>query len=827
MTLVDERLAESGHVTVEALGRDLRLAWRGLSRARAFSAAAILTLALGIAGTTVMFALVHGVLLRPLPVHDQDRLVVAWKELRNSDFAHYPFGDVEVEQAARASRLLEVVAGVSSHSAWQSTIVERGEPAHLMVAPVTGRFFEVLGVVPVVGRTLTAADDAEGAEDVLVLSHGMWQRRYSGSPDVVGRQITLDELPFTIVGVMPRGLDYPGGAEAWQTTRSIPITGAVGDAGRREVDLVARLRPGVTIAQAAGELAALIRHHEADAPPTATRGFTPVVRPFADRVVGDVRPALLALLAAVGLVLLIATANVANLLLMRGESRRAEVAVRTALGAGRGAIVRQVLAESLLLTVAAAAVGLAVAWWSLQGLIALLPTSLPRVESVRIDAGVVLFTTLLALLTAALAGLAPALSSVRIDLVSQLGGGGRGVSGPAARHGRRALVVAQVGLAVMVVAAAGLLARSAIHLQTVDTGLAADRLVFVEITLPRATTDDRTRHARLLDDIVEQLAAVPAITSVAPLHVPPLTGGAAWRVPLFTAEGQSVDQAASNPALSLESVHFRYFDTVGIPLARGRAFAEADRDGTLPVAIVSEDVAAALWPDTDPIGKRLKMGGPESIHPWYTVVGVARPVRYGDITRPHPTLYLPDAQFIVSAETIAVQTTAPLALIATVARDRVRAVDGSVHVTRVVPFGELRRGLLAPQRVNALLLGLFGAAALLLAAVGLYAVLAASVRQRHREIGIRIAVGATAANVRQLVLGEVLRLAGAGVLAGLAGTVLATRLVRGLLYGVSPLDPASLIGTVLVLVLAAALAAYWPIRQAARLDPATLLRHGE
>jgi hypothetical protein len=268
--------------------------------------------------------------------------------------------------------------------------------------------------------------------------------------------------------------------------------------------------------------------------------------------------------------------------------------------------------------------------------------------------------------------------------------------------------------------------------------------VFVEIMLPRATTDDRTRHARLLDDIVAQLEAVPAITSVAPLHVPPLTGGAAWRVPQFTAEGQNLDQVGSNPALSLESVHHRYFDTVGATLARGRAFAEVDRDGTLPVAIVSEDVAAAVWPDTDPIGKRLKMGGPDSTHPWYTVVGVARSVRYGDITRPHPTLYLPDAQFIVSAETIAVRTTAPLALIATVARDRVRAVDGSLHVTRVVPFGELRRGLLAPQRFNALLLGLFGVAALLLAAVGLSAVLAASVRQRHREIGIRIAVGATA-----------------------------------------------------------------------------------
>ncbi len=812
---------------VQNLGRDLRLAWRSLRRARAFSAAAILTLAVGIAGTTVMFALVQGVLLRPLPVRDQHRLVVAWKELPNSDFARYPFGDVAIEQTARDSRLLGAVAGVSSHGALRSTVVDRGEPAHLMVAPVTGRFFDVLGVAPIVGRTLTADDGIEGAENVLVLSHGLWQRRYDSSPDVVGRQITLYERPFTIVGVMAPGLDYPVGTEAWQTTRSIPISAAVSDAGRREVDLVARLRPDVTIAQATGELAALIRHQEADAPPTANRGFTPVVRPFTERIVGDVRPALLALLAAVGLVLLIATANVANLLLMRGESRRTELAVRTALGAGRGAIVRQVLAESLVLTAAAAAVGLGVAWWSLQGLVALLPATLPRVEAVRIDAGVVLFTALLALLTAMLAALTPALSSARLDLVSQLSGGGRGVSGPAARHGRRALVVAQVALAVMVVAAAGLLARSTLHLQTVDTGLATDRLVFVQIALPRATTDDRARHAQLLDDIVTQLEAVPAITSVAPLHVPPLTGGAAWRTPVFTAEGQSIDQAAANPALSLESVHSHYFDTVGVPLVRGRAFADTDRDGTLPVAIVSEDVAAAVWPDADPIGKRLKMGNPDSTNAWYTVVGVARTVRYGDITRPHPTLYLPDAQFIVSAATIAVQTTAPLDVIASVARDRVHAVDADVHVTRVAPFDELRSGLLAPQRFNAFLLGLFGTAALLLAAIGLYAVIAASVRQRNREIGIRVALGATATHVRGLVLGEALRLAGAGVLIGLAGAVATTRLVRGLVHGVSPLDPSTLIGAALALLAAAALAAYWPMRQAVRLDPATLLRHGD
>ncbi|MCC6164252.1 MAG: ABC transporter permease [Acidobacteria bacterium] len=811
---------------VEDFGRDLRLASRNLWRAPAFAAAAIATLAIGIAGTTVMFALVHGVLLRPLPVHDQDRLIVAWKELRKPDLAHYSFGDVDVERVARDSGLLLTVAGVSSHGTSQSTIVVRGEPVHVMAAPVTGRFFDVLGVRPLIGRTLDADDDVEGAERVLVLSHGVWQRHYGGAPDVIGRQITLDESPFTIVGVMPRELDFPAGVEVWRTTRSFSTRGAFGDAARREVDLVARLQPGVTIEQATSELAALIRHYEADAPPAETRGLTPVVRPLAERVVGNVRPVLLALLAAAGLVLLIATANVANLLLMRGEARRAEVAVRAALGARRSAIVRQVFAESLVLTGGAAGVGLAVAWWSLRGLAAWLPSMLPRVESVRFDPSVVLFTTLLALVTAMLASLTPALSSVRLDLVSQLSSGGRSLSGPATRHGRRALVVAQVALAVMVVAVAGLLARTMLYLQTVDTGFATDRLVFVDLVLPRAATEGRGRHRQLLDDIVARLEAVPVVTAVAPLHVPPLTGGASWWVPVFTAEGQSVDQAAANPALSLESVHARHFETIGIPLTRGRAFSDADRDGTLPVAIVSEDVAAVVWPGIDPVGKRLKIGGPDSTDRWYTVVGVAGTVRYGDITRSHPTLYLPDAQFIVSAEVLAIRTAAPLSVVATVARDRIRAVNADIHVTRVTPFHEARAGLLAPQRFNALLLGLFGAAALLLAAIGLYAVIAASVRQRDREIGIRIALGATAAHVRRLVLGESLRLAGAGVLVGLAGAVATTHLVRGLLHGVEPLDPLTLSAAVAGLLLAAALAACIPMRQAVRLNPATLLRKG-
>jgi putative ABC transport system permease protein len=811
-------------MTLETLRHDHQLAWRGLWRAKAFSGAAIFTLALGIAGTTVIFTLIQGVLLRPLPVRDQDRLIVVWKELRSSGYAHYPFGDAEIEAAGDASRLLESVAGVTSNGAYRWVAVENGVSDYVMGALVTGRFFEVLGAEPLLGRAFTGADDKEGVEDVLVISHGLWQRRYGGSRDAIGRRLTLSDRPFTIAGVMPPDVDYPAGVEVWRTTRSVPITGPFGDAARREVDLIARLRPGVTIQQATSELAELTRQYES-AEPDVARGLIPVVRSFEDVVVGNVRPTLIALLAAVALVLLIASANVANLLLMRGEARRVELAVRQALGAARGRLVRQLMLESVALTLAAACVGLVLTWWSLDALIALIPDGLPRVESVRVDVMVVLFTGAVALATSVLAGVAPAFWSVRADLVSQLRNGGRGSPDPAGRRGRRALVVAQVALAVTIVAAAGAVTRSLLRLQTVDTGLAADRLVFVELALPYSKYVDPAQQARFLDEIVARLEALPAIAAATPVNVRPFSGGGGWDVPRFTAEGQSAERAATNPSLNLESVHHNYFETFEVPIVRGRAFTPADREGALDVAIVSEDVSARTWPGADPIGKRMKMGGPDSSDRWRTIVGVAAPTRYRELARPRATLYLPAAQFIVTAQLFVLRTTAPLELTASLARDSVKAVDPTVQVMRIAPFERMLDGPLARPRFNAFLLSVFGVTALLLAAIGLAAVMAAYVRQRDREIALRVALGATPANVGRLVLGEALSLGGLGAAIGLAGAAAATRLVRGMLFEVDALDPMTLAGAALLLMVAAALAAYAPARRATRLDPAPMLRN--
>ena len=688
---------------LENLGSDIRLAWRALLRAKPFSAAAGLTLALGFTGTTVMFAMVEGVLLRRMPVRDEQRLIVAWKELRSSGFTHHPFGGDEIDAVRNASQLLEAVAG-SWDNAGRDIITEDGITTYVKTAAVTGGFFDVLGIGPVQGRALAPADDVEGAERVLVMSDALWTRRYGRSPEVIGRRVTLGEQRFTIVGVMP-DLDYPIGVEMWRTTRSFPATGPFGDAARQEIDLLGRLRPGVTIEQAAGELTALTRRLESVVRPNGTRGLVPVVHPFAETIVGSVRPAMLTLMAAVGLLLLIASANVANLLLMRGEGRRAELAVHEALGAGRARIVRQLLLECLMLAFLAAALGLAASWWSLQALLALLPDGLPRVESVRMNLTVAAFTLVVGLFTAGLAAVAPAFSVTGSDLLVQLRSGGRGVTTSGTKHGRRALVIAQVALAVTVVAAAGLLTRSVLRMQSVDLGVAADRLVFVELSLPSgkypippgtgSSSRPRWRNSKPRPKSPRQRRSTCC-------RFPVTTDGTCRRSPH---EGQNADRAAANPSLNLESIYPNYFNTFGIPLARGRAFTTADRGETMRVAIVSEDVAAVTWPGEDPIGKRIKMGGPQSGDEWLTVVGIAAATRYRELARPRPTLYMPAAQFQNTAQMMVLRTNTPDAAVASIARDRIRIVDPDVRVLRIAPFAQMLERPLARPRFTALRAG--------------------------------------------------------------------------------------------------------------------------
>jgi predicted permease len=625
---------------------------------------------------------------------------------------------------------------------------------------------------------------------------------------------------------MPADFAYPGGSEIWTTLNAladIDSDEAFRTSILRDVEILGRLRNGVTVAQATDELAAIMVDLDARVRGPFTN-FRPVVRPFKDMVVGDVDTALGVLFAAVGLILAIAAANVANLLLMRGESRRSELAVRAALGASRNKLVAQLLAESLVVALAAAVVGLGLARWGLQTIVMLVPDGLPRPESIRIDVAVVVFATGVAVLSAALAGVVPALTASRLDLVDCLRAGGRGTTGAASARGRRLLVTGQVALAVTVVAAAGLLARSVQRLQSVDMGLAADRLVLAEFDLPRERYADTTLRRTFHDEVVARVGAAPGIESVTPLNVQPFAGATGWDLPRFTAEGQTADQVALNPSLNFEAVYPPYFSTLGVMIVRGREFTAADRDSAPRVAIVSDALAAATWPGRDAIGKRLKFGGLDSRNEWLTVVGVAGTTRYRELVTPRPTLYIPAEQFMISAGRVAIRTAAAPAFVAGVVRDAVRATDPTVRVTRVAAYDEYLRRPLAWPRFNALLLGVFAVAALLLSAVGLYGVMAASVRHRRGEIGVRLTLGATAGDVRRLVLGESLRLAVAGAIAGLVLAFAATRVLRGLLFETEPLDPVSLGTAALALVGAALIATWLPARRAMRVDPIEVLR---
>jgi putative ABC transport system permease protein len=813
-------------MTIEPFVQELSLACRGLRRAKGFTAAAVLTLAVGTAGVTSMFALIEGVLLRPLPISEPERIVVVWKELRATGSTHLPVRAAEVDLIRDAKGIFTEVAAVGYNEPSQDEVSDDSSTEFIYTARVSGDFFDVLGVRPLLGRTLSPRDDARGSERVLVITHGLWQRRYGGAiDDVIGRRLTVSGQRFVIVGVMPPDIQYPRGVDGWMTVEArVTLTSnpTFQGATRDELDVVARLQPGVTVAQAASALGTMAPQFAATAPPGAVDNTVSVVRPITEVITGDVRTGMLILFGAVGLVLLIASGNVANLLLVRGEIRRPELALRVALGASRWRLASHIVSESLVLSLLAGIIGFAVAWGSLRALVAVAPGGLPRVDSVRIDAGVVVFVLVTALVTTILAAFVPALAAGRVSLVARMQGSGR-TSGSGTRHGRGALVAAQVALAVTVVAAAGLVTRSLLRLQTTGAALGANHLVLVSLALPQDRYGDRARHLQFLDDVVGRLEATSAVSAATPINVVPFSG-VGWDVPTVTAEGQDATQVARNGSLNLEAIQPGYFDTFGVPLVRGRPFDARDREEAPAVAIVSEDVAARLWPGQDPIGKRLKMGDVDSQDKWRSVVGVAARTRYRDLRAPHATLYVPAAQLIVSAQSFVVRSTAPLSRVAEIVREQVRAADPTVRVPRIAPFDELLREPLARPRFYTVLLVVFGVSALTLSAIGLYAVIAASVRQRYAEIGVRLALGARPADISQMIVRGGMRLAGFGAVAGLVLTFAGTQFLRGLLYEVDPLDPPSLLIATALLIGAAIVASYVPARTAGRMDPLVALR---
>jgi putative ABC transport system permease protein len=791
---------------------DLRYALRGLRRAPGFGLTAILTLALGIGLATAVFTVADALLLRRLPIPDQGRLVVLWGQKPDQAF-EYPLGIEDAREFARRSRSLERVAFFASFGAAPLPIREGDQISRLRRALVSGDFFDVLGARPLLGRALRAADDVSGAAPVLVLSYGAWQHRFGGDPGVLGRQVIMYDtgVPYTIVGVMPQGLDYPRGTDFWAP---------VGAPRFMLFDVIGRLAPGATAADVRAELTTFFSRAEASSWGRDLRG---VVHTLPRLVLGDVRLALFAFAAAAALLLTITCINVASLLLVRGVGRVRELALRSALGAGRGQVIGQLLLENALLAVAGGALGVAVAAAAVRVFVRFAPAGLPRLDEIHVNAAALAGAIAITGVAMLLFGLVPALLTSSVEPQQALRSDARQSTGRRSRLATEGLVGGQVALALVVLSAAGLIARSLIQLERADLALEPSHLLIGELAVRSDQYDDAAKQRAVLERLLPQLRAIPGVRGVSPVVAVPFSGSAAWDG-RPAAEGQSSEEAAANPMLNMDVVTPDYFSTLGIPVLRGRGFTDADRTGAPPVVVLSQSAARHYWPDGNPIGKRLRRGGSQ---PMATVVGIVPDTRYRDLREARPSIYFPLGQstFPFAPLALAIRTSGPPAQLVPTIRRVISETEPGVALASAAPFETYLEGPLAQPRMNALLLAVFAGAAVVLAAVGLFGAMATMVRQRTRELGVRMALGATAGDLRRMVMRHGLTIAGVGSVLGLVGALLANRLLAALLYEVTPTDPATLT-TVAVLLLATALGAcHLPARQAMRVDPVVALRH--
>jgi len=800
------------------LRQDLAFAVRTLRRAPGWALGVALTLALGIGFATAVFTIADAVLLRPLPVRAQDRVAVLWGITRDGRTDHFPLLYRDALEFARRSQTLERVEFFGFGGAQPVPIRLGDAVVRLRRALVSGGYFDLLGTRPLLGRTLRSEDDTQGAAPVAVLSYAGWQRFFGGDSSVIGRRMVLhyDNTAYTIVGVMPLGLDYPQGADFWSPV--VPNSRALGDQPiYAELNVIGRLRPGTSISAAREELTRFFETTSAK-----SWGVRGVARSLTEDVVGDVGPAVLAFAAAAGLLLLITCINVANLLLVRGLARVRELAVRSALGAGRRRLVTQLLVENALLAVVGGVAGAMLAAAAVHGFVLFAPAGTPRLDEIRVTGpvlfGAIAITSLAMLLFAA----APTVVTSRVDVQEALRSGARQSSGSRRfRLATRALVVGQVALALLVLSAAGLLTRSLLALEHVDPEFDRSRLLVVDLALPLDFIGNAPKQVTLMEQLMARLEALPGVRAVSPVLTPPFAevGGIFGRIP---AEGQTPEEQARNPAVTYEIVAPNYFGTFGIPLMRGRGFTDRDREGTLPVVIVSESMARYYWPGADPIGKRLVRGPSDRL----TVVGVASDSHYRDLRNPRPSIYIPLRQstFPFVPTTLIVATAGHSADVVPVLKRAIHDVDAGVALASALPFETLLAGTLAQPKLNALLLGLFAGAAVVLAAVGLFGVMATTVRHRTRELGVRLALGATPGLLRRALLEQALMLALLGSSVGLAAWFAVSGLLRSLLFGVSPTDPIALAGACLLLVLVAVIAAWRPAHRATQIDPVIALR---
>ncbi|HSB12434.1 MAG TPA: ABC transporter permease [Blastocatellia bacterium] len=818
------------------LGQDLRFAIRLLLKNPGFSAVAILALALGIGANTAIFSVVDAVLFRPLPFAHPDRLVAVWeRDLKKG-------GDHESVMAGNYldwRNRSQVFEQMAAHAGGSVNLTGMAEPERIRAARVSAGLFQLLGVQPEAGRLFLNDEDQPGHPRVVVISNHLWKGRFGGDPEVVGRSITLNNQDYEVVGVMPAEFQLPlnEDSEVWTPLVFTPEELTLRNSHYLKV--VGRLKPGASMDQASSEMATIASQLEREYP-KSNEGTGAAIFPLHSEIVGDLRKPLLIFLGAVAFILLIACANVANLMLSRAAARQREIAVRVALGASRWRLVRQMLIESVVLGLAGGAAGLLLALWGIEFLSAVAQqTSVPRARSIGLDGRVLLFTFAASILTGLIFGSAPALQASKPDLNDALKEGGRSSGSLRRSRTRNLLVVSEMALAFVLLVGAGLLINSFFRLRAVDPGLKPENVLTMNISLPRQKYSQPEQVIAFHRQLLEQVEAVPSIDFSGTVTALPYGGST-------TAFGYTIDSPVSGDqtvSIVSQQASPHFFRALGIPTVAGREFNERDIDGALPVVIVSDSLAKRYWPDQDPLGRRIKWGNKEFGSPWMTVVGVVGDVGLRGLdTPPRPTLYVPHLQFgepirtrvgVTLRELLAedarsinlvVRSAGGVEGLASAVRAAVWAVDPNQPVIRVKTMEEVLADTMIVQRFSTLLLASFAGIALALAAAGIYGVISYSVSQRTHEIGIRMALGAEQRDVLRLVVGQGMAPALIGLAIGVAGALGLSRFMTSLLFNVSVTDPITYVVIAGLLSAVAVAACYLPARRAAKVDPMEALR---
>jgi putative ABC transport system permease protein len=796
---------------MESFWQDLRYSARILFKNSGFALVAVITLALGIGANTAIFSVVNAILLRPLPYFEPERIVSA----RSNESA------LDLADIKSWSRSFEAVGGNTMQAL---DYTGNTEPVQWRVGLVTGDYFKTLGVQPALGRAISADDDQRGGARIIVLSHSLWREQFNGDPNIIGRAVPLSGGSYTVVGVMPAGFKSPrDSSEAWSPLQVVnPLAAAY--RGVHFLQTYLRLKPGVSLAQAQSDMASIDKRL-AEQFPEENKTRRQLLIPLHERIVGQSRQALLILFGAVGLVLLIACANFANLLLARAAAREQELVVRAALGASRWRLVRQLLTESVMISVLGGVAGLMLALWGIETLIDLKPENLPRLDTINIDGRVLIFTLVVSVVTGVLFGLAPAWNAARVNVNDALKEGGRGAAGIARHRVRSTLVVIELALALVLLIGAGLLIKSFWKLQNVRTGFNPDNLLTLRIDLPESRYREISNQMRYRRAALDELNSLPGVNAAMVSELP-LSGDALTHN--FLVEGRPPIVPGEEPEVETRSIAGDYFRLMQIPLLSGRDFTPQDKEDTPLVGVINKTLAQQFFLNEDPVGKRVRWAREDQIN-WITIIGVVDDVKQFGLELPDdPTLYTPYAQSNRPWKrwmTLVVRGESNTAVPASMVKNGVWKIDPLIPATRVRMMSEVMAEAVSAQRFNMLLLGIFAGVALLLSAVGIYGVISYAVTQRTHEVGIRMALGAQPRDVMKLVVGQGMLLALIGVSIGLITALALTRLMTSLLFGVSATDPMTFAVISLLLIAVALLACYLPARRATKVDPMVALRY--